>query len=201
MLGHGLYRRQCPWPKPTKNFFLFTKRSLPFPLSRAMLRYSTAPWQSRRMNRRALLTGLSFTLALPRFARAADFSAFLAALQARAAAEGIPPSVIAAATGHLVPNQTVLRLDHHQPEFTETWAVYSSHVLSQTRIEAGARKSERGAGAVCGGDQPLRRFRSALARHLGDRDQLRRRPGRFRRGRRADHARLGPQQLIISAVR
>ncbi|HEY1855845.1 lytic murein transglycosylase [Acidocella sp.] len=93
------------------------------------------------MNRRALLTGLSFTLALPRFARAADFSTFLAALQARAAAEGIPSSVIAAATGSLVPNQTVLRLDHHQPEFTETWAVYSSHVLNQTRIEAGARKS------------------------------------------------------------
>ena len=106
-----------------------------------MLRYSTAPWQTQCMNRRALLTGLSFTLALPRFARAADFSTFLAALQARAAAEGIPSSVIEAATGRLVPNQTVLRLDHHQPEFTETWAVYSSHVLNQTRIEAGARKS------------------------------------------------------------
>ncbi len=63
-------------------------------------------------------------------------------MQARAAAEGIPSSIIEAATGHLVPNQTVLRLDHHQPEFTETWAVYSSHVLSPTRVEAGARKSE-----------------------------------------------------------
>ncbi len=94
------------------------------------------------MNRRALLTGLPFTLALPRFARAADFSSFLSALQARAAAEGIPQSVIAEATGHLVPNQDVLRLDHHQPEFTETWAVYSSHVLNQARIAAGAHKAE-----------------------------------------------------------
>jgi membrane-bound lytic murein transglycosylase B len=93
------------------------------------------------MNRRALLTGLSFTLALPRFARAADFPTFLAALRARAAAAGIPPAVIATATGSLVPNQTVLRLDHNQPEFTQTWAVYSSHVLNQTRIETGARKS------------------------------------------------------------
>jgi hypothetical protein len=34
MLGHGLCRRQRPWPKLIKFFcfFLFTKRSLPFPL-------------------------------------------------------------------------------------------------------------------------------------------------------------------------
>jgi membrane-bound lytic murein transglycosylase B len=107
-----------------------------------MLRHSAMAWQCRSMNRRALLLGLPFTLALPRFARAADFSTFLASLQARAAAEGIPSSVIEAATGHLVPNQTVLRLDHHQPEFTETWAVYSSHVLNPARIQAGERKSE-----------------------------------------------------------
>jgi membrane-bound lytic murein transglycosylase B len=111
-----------------------------------MLRHSTVAWQSQRMNRsmnrRALLLGLPLTLALPRFARAADFSSFLASLQAHAAAEGIPSSIIEAATGRLVPNQAVLRLDHHQPEFTETWAVYSSHVLNQIRIDAGARKSE-----------------------------------------------------------
>jgi membrane-bound lytic murein transglycosylase B len=94
------------------------------------------------MDRRALLIGLPLTLALPRFARAADFSTFLASLQARAAAEGIPSSIIEAATGQLVPNQTVLQLDHHQPEFTETWAVYSSHVVNQARIDAGVRKSE-----------------------------------------------------------
>ncbi|HVE21140.1 MAG TPA: lytic murein transglycosylase [Acidocella sp.] len=94
------------------------------------------------MDRRALLLGLPLTFALPRFARAADFSTFLASLQARAAAEGIPSSIIETATGHLVPNQTVLRLDRHQPEFTETWAEYSSHVLNQTRVDAGTRKSE-----------------------------------------------------------
>jgi hypothetical protein len=34
MLGHGLCRRQSPWPSITKFFcfFLFTKRSLPFTL-------------------------------------------------------------------------------------------------------------------------------------------------------------------------
>ena len=38
------------------------------------------------MDRRALLTGIPLSLALPRFARAGDFNSFLAALQARAPA-------------------------------------------------------------------------------------------------------------------
>lgn len=93
------------------------------------------------MDRRALLTGIPLSLALPRFARAGDFYAFLAALQQRAAAAGIPPQIIQQTTGHLVPNADVLRLDQHQPEFTETWAVYSSHILSQPRIQAGQMKA------------------------------------------------------------
>ncbi len=39
-----------------------------------------------------------------------------------------------------MPNQDVLKLDHHQPEFTLTWAQYSSRVLSQTRIATGQGK-------------------------------------------------------------
>jgi membrane-bound lytic murein transglycosylase B len=93
------------------------------------------------MDRRALLTGVSLSLALPRFARAGDFNSFLAALQARAAAQGIPQSVIMQTTGNLVPNADVLKLDQHQPEFTETWAVYSSHVLNQARIQEGVQKA------------------------------------------------------------
>jgi membrane-bound lytic murein transglycosylase B len=93
------------------------------------------------MDRRALLTGISLSLALPRLARAGDFSTFLAALQRRAAAAGIPDSVIAQTTGSLVPNADVLRLDQHQPEFTETWATYSSHVLNPARVHAGVAKA------------------------------------------------------------
>jgi membrane-bound lytic murein transglycosylase B len=93
------------------------------------------------MDRRALLIGIPVSLALPRFARAGDFNTFLAALQRRAAAAGIPGQVIQQTTGNLVPNADVLKLDQHQPEFTETWAVYSSHVLNQTRIEAGQAKA------------------------------------------------------------
>jgi membrane-bound lytic murein transglycosylase B len=93
------------------------------------------------MDRRAVLTGIPLSLALPRFARAGDFNTFLAALQQRAAASGIPEAVIQQTTGSLVPNADVLRLDQHQPEFTETWAVYSSHVLNQARIQAGQSKA------------------------------------------------------------
>ena len=88
-----------------------------------------------------MLAGLGGALALPRASWAAQsFPAFLAQLQARARAAGIPDAVVQASTANLVPNQQVLKLDHHQPEFTLTWAQYSSRVLSQTRIATGRQK-------------------------------------------------------------
>ncbi|HTQ72631.1 MAG TPA: lytic murein transglycosylase [Acidocella sp.] len=93
------------------------------------------------MLRRIMLAGLGGALALPRAGWAApSFPAFLAQLQAQARAAGIPDSVVQATTGTLVPNQQVLKLDHHQAEFTLTWAQYSSRVLSQTRIATGQQK-------------------------------------------------------------
>lgn len=93
------------------------------------------------MLRRMMLAGLGGALALPKASWAAEsFPAFLAQLQARARAAGIPNSVVQASTANLVPNQKVLKLDHHQPEFTLTWAQYSSRVLSQTRIATGQQK-------------------------------------------------------------
>lgn len=80
-------------------------------------------------------------------ARAGDFASYLSALQARAAAAGIPQEVIAQTTAGLVPNADVLRLDQHQPEFTETWATYSSHVLNPARVAAGQDKA-RAAGSL-----------------------------------------------------
>jgi membrane-bound lytic murein transglycosylase B len=105
-----------------------------------MLRRGGWTWHSAIMLRRTFLTGIPLTLALPRLARADDFGSFLAGLQAKAAAAGIPASVIQQTTANLTPNQDVLRLDHHQAEFTETWATYSSHVLNQGRIQAGIAK-------------------------------------------------------------
>ena len=93
------------------------------------------------MLRRTILAGLSSALVLPGVGLAqGSFDAFLVQLRARARAAGIPDSVVFATTSGLVPNQRVLELDHHQPEFTLTWAEYSSRVLSQTRIANGREK-------------------------------------------------------------
>ncbi len=94
------------------------------------------------MDRRSLLGSVVALGLLPRMARAGDFGSYLSALQARAAAAGIPQAVISQTTAGLVPNADVLRLDQHQPEFTETWATYSSHVLNPTRVAAGQAKAQ-----------------------------------------------------------
>jgi membrane-bound lytic murein transglycosylase B len=93
------------------------------------------------MDRRGFV-GLAVAAGLmPAAARAGDFGAFLAALRARAASAGIPGDLISQTTAGLVPNADVLRLDKHQPEFTETWATYSSHVLNQARVAQGRTKA------------------------------------------------------------
>jgi membrane-bound lytic murein transglycosylase B len=87
-----------------------------------------------------ILAGGMMAAALPKAGRADDFASFLAGLQARAVAAGIPETVVQEATGALTPNADVLRLDHHQAEFTETWATYASHVLSAARIADGQQR-------------------------------------------------------------
>lgn len=92
------------------------------------------------MLRRSLITSLALAPALPRVAWAGGFGSFLRNLKARALAAGIPGAIVQQALANLTPNATVLKLDKHQPEFTETWATYSSHVLSATRIANGQTK-------------------------------------------------------------
>jgi membrane-bound lytic murein transglycosylase B len=92
------------------------------------------------MDRRLFFGLMGAAALLPTAALAGDFAAFVAALQARAAAEGIPEDVIAQTTSGLVANADVIRFDHHQPEFTMTWAEFSSRVLNQARVEAGREK-------------------------------------------------------------
>ena len=93
------------------------------------------------MKRRLLLSALPALSLVPRLAKAGDFNSFVAALQARAAAAGIPQNIIMQTTGNLVPNADVLKLDQHQPEFTLTWAQYSSRVLNHTRVAEGQAKA------------------------------------------------------------
>jgi membrane-bound lytic murein transglycosylase B len=100
------------------------------------------------MDRRALLASFPAAALWPRFARAGDFGAFVAALQARAAAAGIPAQVIQQTTTGLTPNAEVLKFDKHQPEFTLTWAQYSSRVLNAARVAQGRDKAESAAGLL-----------------------------------------------------
>jgi membrane-bound lytic murein transglycosylase B len=93
------------------------------------------------MLRRTLLAGLPISLALPEAAFAADYGSFLQTLRAQALSAGIPASIVTQALASLTgPNATVLKFDHHQPEFTETWATYSAHVINPTRIANGRTK-------------------------------------------------------------
>ena len=97
------------------------------------------------MLRRRILASLPALALLPGWAQASDFNAFLAALQARAARDGIPEAVISATTDGLVPNQDVLTLDRHQPEFTLTWAQYSARVLNAGRVTQGRATAQSAA--------------------------------------------------------
>lgn len=94
------------------------------------------------MLRRTLIAGLALSPALPSAAWAnIAYGSFVQSLRAKALAAGIPASVAASALASLtVPNPSVLKFDHHQAEFTETWATYSSHVLNPTRISQGQSK-------------------------------------------------------------
>jgi len=89
------------------------------------------------MLRRTILAAGPAAAFLPAWAQASDFNRFLAALQARAAADGIPEAIIQSTTSGLVPNTDVLQLDRHQPEFTLTWAEYSAQVLNAGRVTQG----------------------------------------------------------------
>ena len=100
-----------------------------------------------RMLRRVILGSSPVLALLPKLAlaQANDFNSFLARLRARALARGIPPSVIQETTANLVPNADVLQLDKHQPEFTLTWAQYSSRVLNAGRVAQGKAKAQSAA--------------------------------------------------------
>ncbi|GAB0116087.1 lytic murein transglycosylase [Acidisoma sp. 7E03] len=70
-------------------------------------------------------------------AEADSFNAFLVEVDRMAAAKGVSYQTRYAALRNLQPNQDVIRLNGHQPEFTQTWVQYSQKRLSQARIDAG----------------------------------------------------------------
>ncbi|MEA2775639.1 MAG: rane-bound lytic murein transglycosylase [Acetobacteraceae bacterium] len=72
------------------------------------------------------------------FASSTDgFPGFLTELKAEARRAGIRPATLENAFAGVSPNQKVLDRDHHQPEFTMTWARYRGLVLTDKRITDG----------------------------------------------------------------
>lgn len=94
------------------------------------------------LHRRHLLASLSSAAALAAYgvrpAQAQDYSEFLANVRAQALAQGFSSSIVSRALALTSrPNEKVLKLDRHQPEFTLTWAQYRDRVLPESRFQKG----------------------------------------------------------------
>ncbi len=91
--------------------------------------------------RRSMMTSCAAAaigLVLPGRARAQaeSFSAFLSGLHGEARRAGISDATFNLAFAGVTPNNRVIELDHHQPEFTLTWAQYRERVLPASRMGA-----------------------------------------------------------------
>ncbi len=87
------------------------------------------------LSRRTLLS--ASVLAVPGLARAqGGFAAFVDSVRAEAIRAGLRGATVDAAFEGVQPNARVLELDHHQPEFSLTWAQYRARVLPQSRLDA-----------------------------------------------------------------
>ena len=84
---------------------------------------------------------LSLPLAALPFAAWAQvgFASFVAGVRAEAVRAGIRGATVDAAFEGVQPNPKVVELDHHQPEFTMSWAQYKQRVLPPLRLEEGRR--------------------------------------------------------------
>jgi membrane-bound lytic murein transglycosylase B len=83
----------------------------------------------------AVLPSLAF--APTASAQGAGFAAFVAGVRAEAVRAGVRGRTVDEAFEGVQPNPKVLQLDHHQPEFTLTWAQYRARVLPEKRLAAG----------------------------------------------------------------
>ena len=96
-------------------------------------------WHNRQMITRRVALSLSLA-ALPFAARAqGGFESFVAGVRAEAVRAGIRGATVDAAFEGVQPNAKVIELDHHQPEFSMSWAQYKQRVLPQSRLDEGRR--------------------------------------------------------------
>ena len=89
------------------------------------------------LNRRILLAAAPSVLAVPAWAAADSFQAFLTGLRAEARKAGISQATLDAALAGIGPNQKVLDRDRKQPEFTMTWTRYRALLITDKRIDDG----------------------------------------------------------------
>jgi membrane-bound lytic murein transglycosylase B len=102
------------------------------------------------LNRRTLLAAASAALASPAIAATPpatrpapaaaggdSFAAFVAGVKAEARRQGIRAATLDRAFAGIRPNQKVIELDRHQPEFTLTWDQYRTRIVSDARIARG----------------------------------------------------------------
>jgi membrane-bound lytic murein transglycosylase B len=92
------------------------------------------------LTRRTVLASAASLPLLAPAARAAttdSFPAFLAGVRRDARKIGISDATLDSAFAGIKVNQRVIDLDHHQPEFTLTWAQYRARIVSDARIAKG----------------------------------------------------------------
>ena len=89
------------------------------------------------IDRRSFLAAAALAPAVAHAAGGETFPAFLAGVRRDARKIGISDPVLDAAFTGITANQRVIELDHHQPEFTLTWAQYRTRIVSEARIAKG----------------------------------------------------------------
>ena len=152
---------------------------------------------TRRQFAAATAAGLRSARRRPRPRRV--FPRYLAGVRAQARRAGVSDATIARAFAGLQPDQKVLDLNRHQPEFTLTWAQYRARVLSPGKLAGGraafaANRSLLLGGAIAGsGVTP-----DVVVGHLGHQVRLRCDHRQLQRGAVAGDARPGkrPAQLL-----
>ena len=93
------------------------------------------PMPTRFLSRRLLLAS-GVVLTTPGVSLASDaYGAFLEQVRAEALEAGISRRTVEEALTLAQPNQRVIQLDRHQPEFTLTWSEYRARVLPAGRLE------------------------------------------------------------------
>jgi membrane-bound lytic murein transglycosylase B len=92
------------------------------------------------LTRRTLIASAPLATLVAAGAHAAGtetFPAFLAGVRRDAHKIGVSDAVLDQAFGNIHVNQRVIDLDHHQPEFTLTWAQYRARIVSDARVAKG----------------------------------------------------------------